>query len=264
MRRSLVMLFALAFISGHAVDVSADKSKKSIQPTQEFADGQVDRVGNVTASRLARAGLKRVTSLKYTIMLRNSDGTESAVDEVDYTFQMGDEFRLIVEADTDLYLYVFHESTDSLRTFLVPDRRDPTGYVPRLVRGKPLTVPRDGYFEVTPPSGIEKLMVFASPEKRAELTTADSFAQPNELSSNQRRILRTQQDQVFQTAMNVIAKRSPKADTKTQNGPRIRLRALSWTPKTDGAKSGRTVIVGSYDKDAKPDLFLTIPLSSKE
>jgi hypothetical protein len=259
MIRYFVTLCVAVLATGYATSAFADENPSN----QPVPRRQVDRDGKVVGEGLSRTGLKRVTSLRYSIILRNADGTESAVDEAKHIFKLGQEFRLVVEADTELFLYVFHESSNGLRSFLVPDRHDSAGYVPRLEPGKPLTIPQDGYFEVTPPLGIERLMVFATPEKRAELTSTEAFTDPTQLTQIQRSKLKDRQDRVFNMAMNVNpAKGRPQR--RKLNGPRIRLRGMSWQPKTKRGHTGKTVVVGSYDDNVKPDLFLTIPLSSRE
>ncbi len=255
MKRQLIAFAAVVLMGGQ---VAAEEKVNAAAKER----GQVDSEGVVRSEGLAKSGLKRVTSLRYSILVRNPDGSESAVDEANHTFNRGDEFRLVVEADTELYLYVFHESVDGLRSFLVPDRHDPAGYVPRLERGKPLTIPQDGYFEVTPPVGIERLMVFASPVKRTELTSSEAFSEPEELSPQKRDELKRQQDRVFNTAMNVDPAKA-KPQRKRASGPRIRLRGMSWRPKARQGETGKTIVVGSYDENDRPDLFLAIPLSSQ-
>jgi hypothetical protein len=262
MYRHVIVSAVLLFASGHALDVSANKTNKTAGTSKKSSVTK-----DVGTSVAKRSELKRVTSLKYTVMKRNADGTETAIDETNYTFRLEDEFRLIVEADANLFVYVFHESIDGHRTFLVPDKYDPNGYVPQLVRGKALRIPRDGYFEVTPPGGVEKLMVFASPHKHPELTTVGAFSTPDELTVQQRQELKAKQDRVFQTAMHVLTDKSkPKsrASSKKKGTRRIRLRGLSWRPKSARARAGKTFVVESDDRKERPDLFLTSPLKSRQ
>lgn len=255
MIRHTIFIAAAALFCGTAAQAIAD------QPAA--ADAPSDRDGRTVSEALAKSGLKQITSLRYSIILRNPDGSETAVDEAKHNFQRGEEFRLVVEADAKLYLYVFHESPDGLRSFLVPDRHDPAGYVPQLEPGKPLTIPQDGYFEVTPPLGVERLMVFATPEKRPELTSTEAFTEPSQLSDEQRRSVKEKQDRVFNTAMNVVPDTIPR-DQRSKGAPRIRLRGMAWQPKTKPGHTGKTVVVGSYDENDKPDLFLAIPLDSRK
>lgn len=263
MYRNVIVPIVLLLASGHAVDVSAKKPNETDQ-----SKSAVPLAGDGALSKSAQLDSKRVTSLKYTVMKRNADGTETAIDESNHTFRLNDEFRLIVEADADLFVYVFHESIDGHRTFLVPDNFDPNGYVPQLVRGTPLRIPRDGYFEVTPPGGVEKLMVFASDQKHPELTTVGAFSAPEDLTDAQRRSLKAKQDRVFQTAMHVLAdkpsvKQNPQTSKDKNQVPRIRLRGLSWQPKSSRARAGKTFIVETDEQHKRPDLFLTIPLKSR-
>jgi len=259
MKQNMITAVAIALVAVGTNFASGEESS----PLDGEIRAQVDRHGKVLSKGLSKAGLKRVTSLRYTVILRNADGGETAIDEQKHTFKMGEEFRLVVEADTDLYLYVFHESADGLRSFLVPDRHDPAGYVPRLERGKPLYIPQDGYFEVTPPMGIERLMVFASPEKRPELTSTEAFTEPTQLSLEERKQLKEQQDRIFHTAMNIDPSQKQRQHRQI-TGSRIRLRGMSWLPKNRRNQTGRTVVAGSYDENQRPDLFLAIPLSSRD
>jgi hypothetical protein len=213
--------------------------------------------------------LANATSLAYKVLLLNADGSESSVDASQTTFQFGQQFRIEIEADSDLYVYVFHEGPDAVRTLLMPDVVD-KGRVPLLKRGQKKVLPDDGtYFEFVPPAGVEKLLVYASPNIRSELTPKEAFENLQEMDKKKMIELKNQQDKVISDA----TKNQP-ADALTSSDlqkvaesneaiPEFRLRGMRWKPETDDAGEGQTVMVGSYDPNVRPDLFVEISLETK-
>ncbi|MGL5094771.1 MAG: DUF4384 domain-containing protein, partial [Planctomycetia bacterium] len=116
----------------------------------------VDKGGKVHG-KLAEIGLENATSLAYNVLVIDKNGVEQSVDEASHVFGVGQRFRISLECDSDVYLYVFHEGPDGARTLLVPDSAD-EGRVPMVQKGSRSVLPDDGsYFEVTPPVGKERL-----------------------------------------------------------------------------------------------------------
>ena len=260
MFRSMVSFAAVAALAMGSTLVHANDVRDSIR-------SDVNHDGSVTGGALAQAGFKKASSVSYKVLVRNADGSETMVDEANHNFNVGDEFRLVVEADTDLFLYVFHEGPTSKRVLMVPDREDPKGFVPKVTRGKQTLIPADGYLKVTPPGGLEKLLVFASPVKKPELAARKAYMDPDLLSGKDRELLKVAQDKVFSSAQKINFEKVARTDisevSKKATGGAFRLRGFSFAP-SKSANQGKTVFVGSYKADAQPELFIPISLKSSE
>lgn len=226
----------------------------------------VDRNGRVHSELAQITGLKNATSINYKILLLQPDGTEKFVDEDEYTFKFGEQFRLQIEADNDMYIYVFHEDPKGNRTVLLPDKYD-EGYVPLVKKGQTTIIPDDGtYFEFVPPAGTERLLVFASPEKQPNLTPEAAFREQD----NQQQIeMKSQQDAVFNAEkkkepMEVVKESDPKKVAQVNQGlPEFRLRGMRWEPPPASKEDGKTVFYGTYD-ERKPSLFVEISMKTNE
>ncbi|MBY0588529.1 DUF4384 domain-containing protein [bacterium] len=244
-------------------------------PPQGFTVRSIIRKGIDDQGRchgdLAKAtGLANATSLAYKVLLLNPDGSESSVDASKTTFRFGQQFRIEIEADSNLYVYVFHEGPDGVRTILLPDTID-KGRIPMVKQGQKKVLPDDGtYFEFVEPAGMEKLLVYASPEPKNDLTPKAAFDGVKDKDKNQKLIeMKSQQDKVIGEA----TKNQPKEAITTPDIqkvvesnevlPEFRLRGLRWQPEAENLTEGKTILVGSYDPKVRPDLFLQISLETK-
>lgn len=223
----------------------------------------IDRNGHVRKdSNLAKlSDVKVATSINYKILLLEPNGKEKNVPD-NFEFKVGQQFRLEVETDSDLYLYVFHEGPDGARTILMPDKYD-NGVVPMAKKGQKKVIPDDGtYFEFVPPAGVEKLLVYASPDKKPELTPEGAFEQRPGDDDKKRIDLKSAQDRIFSNATNVRAKpqKSVKqvAEKPASDDVDIIFRGFDITDD-----EGTTIMAGSTDPRTKPDLFRQILLNSK-
>ncbi|QDU59663.1 hypothetical protein Pan216_04940 [Planctomycetes bacterium Pan216] len=263
-RFAITTLVALGAICLSGLESHADESTPKFT-TRGIIRAGVDKSGRVHGDLAKLTGLKNATSLNYKILLMNRDGTEKVVNEKDHTFTLAEQFRLIIEADSDLYVYVFHEGPDGIRTVLLPDAAD-EGRVPMVKKGSQKVIPDDGtYFEVVPPPGTEKLLVYATPEPRPELTPEEAFEDAD--GTKEEKKLKTTQDKVFESASSKQAKEAKTGNVEElaenlDEMPEFRLRGLRWTPE-ESSDEGKTVLVGSFDENKKPDLFVEIPLNSK-
>ena len=227
----------------------------------------VDRHGVVHGEFAKATGLAKATSLTYKILVLEPNGSERVVDEKT-AFRIGQMFRLRVEADTDVYLYVFHEDPKGKQSILLPDRYD-DGRVPMLRRGEVKDIPDDGtYFEFVAPAGTERLKVFATPEKQPNLTPKEAF--DRKLDSQKEIELKTQRQETFsrddksKQVKTSYAGRDPKElVASVMQEDEYRLRDFRWEPEAD-ENLGKTVFKGSHDKDAKPEIFVDISLTSTE
>lgn len=227
----------------------------------------MDHNGHVHGNFAKQTGLVNASSLSYKILLLDKDKKEKAVNEKDFTFEMGQQFRVQIETDNDMWLYVFHEGPDGTRTILMPDKID-KDYVPMAKRGQPKVLPDDGtYFEFTPPPGKERLLVFASPTPRPELTPKEAFetTRPDKESRKKEIELKSKQDEVLLNTMNKVNKQTT-TDVEqiiaASSVPSFKLRGLRWEPDRFSEQEGHTVLVGSYDEKVKPEVFVSIELKS--
>lgn len=228
----------------------------------------IDSKGRVHGEFAKQTGLKNATSLNYKILILDADGKEKPVNEATQTFKFGQQFRLQIEADSDLYLYVFHEGPDNVRTVLLPDAID-KGQVPQVKRGQSIMLPNDGtYFEFAPPPGQEKLLVFATSDLRPELTPKEAFDSQDKQNKKKLIDLKSKQDEVFlNSKVNAPLKPQTANDLKkmvqaNEQVPEFRLRGVRWEPETENPQEGKTVLVGSYDEKKKPEVFVEIALKT--
>jgi hypothetical protein len=230
----------------------------------------IDDQGRCHGDLAKTTGLANATSLAYKVLLLNPDGTESSVDASKTTFRFGQQFRIEIEADSNLYVYVFHEGPDGVRTILLPDVID-KGRVPMVKQGQKKVLPDDGtYFEFVEPAGTEKLLVYASAEPKSDLTPKAAFEGVKENDKNQKMIeMKSQQDKVIGQATKSQPEKAittpdiQKVVESNEVLPEFRLRGLRWQPETENLAEGKTVLVGSYDPKVRPDLFVQISLETK-
>lgn len=225
----------------------------------------IDDQGRVHGELAEMTGFKTATSLGYKILLLDENGAEQSVDPATTTFQFGQQFRIEIEADSDLYVYVFHEGPDSVRTILMPDAID-KGRVPMVRRGQRKVLPDDGtYFEFAPPGGKEKLLVYAAPERRDELTPKEAFESTDkgkmiELKNEQdRTISQRTKDQTE----SITDPEIEKVAEAIEANPEFRLRGVRWDPKAMNIAEGKSVMVGSLEPGVRPDLYVEIPMETK-
>lgn len=243
---------------------AADDAKPAYSVRSVLRKG-IDDQGRVHGELAEVTGLKTATSLGYKILLLESDGSEKSVDPSAMTFKFGQQFRIEIEADSDLYVYVFHEGPDGVRTILMPDSVD-KGRVPMVRRMQKKVLPDDGtYFEFAKPAGKEKLLVYASPERRDELTPKEAF---ETMDKGKMIELKNEQDKtISQTTKNqseaITSPDIKKVAEMNQSQPEFRLRGMRWDPKVMNIGEGKTVMVGSYDPKVRPDLFVEISLETK-
>lgn len=271
MNRRVFSLFAVgAALAVATPSFAADGQKFT---TRGIIRAGVDNSGRVHGELAKLTGLANATSINYKVLLLEADGKERFVNESDTTFKFGQQFRLAIESDTDLYLYVFHEGPDSVRTILMPDSAD-QGRIPMVKKGQTKIIPDDGtYFEFVPPAGTERVLVYATPEKRPQLTPEEAFSPAKSGGDKKQLELKSKQDKVFGDASNKGPMKTIKAtDIKqvaqsNEELPEFRLRGLRWEPEPEegapAATEGKTVFVGTYEKDKRPDLFVEISLKTQ-
>lgn len=260
---------ALASLLAAVTVGQAEDAAKPAYSVRSIIRKGIDDQGRVHGELADATGLANATSLAYKILLLNDDGSESSVDAGKTTFKFGQQFRIEIEADSDLYVYVFHEGPDGIRTILMPDVID-GGRVPMVKQGQKKVLPDDGtYFEFVPPAGVEKLLVYASPDPKNDLTPKEAFENVPEEGNKNMIELKNQQDKVISDATKsqpTEAITTPDIQKVVQSNealPEFRLRGMRWQPEEESAAEGQTVMVGSYDPKVRPELFVEISLETK-
>lgn len=269
---NLMKKFALAAVVAAPVTAIAEEPARPEYSVRSIIRKGIDDQGRVHGELAEVTGLANATSLAYKILLLNDDGSESTVNAGDTTFKFGQQFRIEIEADSDLYVYVFHEGPDNIRTILMPDVVD-QGRIPMVRRGQKKVLPDDGtYFEFVPPAGVEKLLVYASPERKDALTPKEAFENAEEMDEKKMIELKNEQDKIIsestknQPAEAITAPDIKKVVQSNEGLPQFRLRGMRWQPEQTNAtekKDGQTVMVGSYDPTVRPDLFVEISLETR-
>ncbi|HEX4129534.1 MAG TPA: DUF4384 domain-containing protein [Pirellulales bacterium] len=120
-----------------------------------------------------------VIALEYTVLLRDRNGNESPVDAATHQFNLGDQVRVQITPLNTVYIYIFHEGASGQQVCLLPEG---TEQAPIAQAASMLTLPSDGFFEFSPPTGDEKLIVVATKQPSADLTSLQSavFKKPGE------------------------------------------------------------------------------------
>lgn len=239
----LAAVATIAIVAGGGSLVAQEKVL-----TRGIIRSGIDKDGKVHGDLAKLTGMANATSLSYKILLLGKEGKEQFVDEASYTFKVGQQFRLEIECDSDLYLYVFHEGPDRTRTVLIPDATD-GGRIPMAKKGEKKIVPDDGtYFEFVEPVGTERVLVYATAKKRSDLTPEEAFKDPKSLSPNKQLEMKSTQDGTFAKAK----------EYRTRA-------AFSYRTKKNEANpaEGKIEIVGTKDKSERPELFVEIPLTTK-
>jgi len=111
--------------------------------------------------------------LRFRLMQAGANDAPADVDP-SKEFQTGDRVRFAFESNIDGYLYVAQQGTSGNWTVLFPNP-DINGGRNAVKRFQEYSIPDDGYFEMRPPSGTEKVFVFLS---REPLATLPGFQQP--------------------------------------------------------------------------------------
>lgn len=253
MRRMGTVLIAAAAIVGLAT-----KAEEADVRERGIARQGIANDGTVRGELKNLLKLDKATSIHYTILLTQPDGTAKPVRE-EAGFKIGQQFRVEIEADRDLYIYVFHEGPKGERTILLPDAGD-KGRIPMVKKGQKKVLPDDGtYFEFVPPAGTERLLVYASPTPQPSLTPAEVF------EKDAGKELKSTQDKAFKSASS--------AKSETIEGANIADAAKAFETKPDAVKArganfvintgrGRTVMHAAGQGAKDPDIYREILLKT--
>lgn len=116
----------------------------------------------------------RVIGLEFSVLDVDTNGTKTAVDPEEHSFEVGDSILVSIKPQDDLYVYVFTEGPDGKRACLLPESPD----TPLLVKaGEEVSLPDNGdLFTFEAPAGEEKLVVVALKEPNHDLAFMEQAA----------------------------------------------------------------------------------------
>jgi hypothetical protein len=257
------IVFSMAFLAATVGDDQSAAPQAGSEKVRyrKIIRAGVDKDGKVHGELAQATGLVNATSLGYKVLLKDKDGQWQTVNPANYEFRLGQQFRIELEADTDMYLYVFHEDKSGERSILVPDAHD-GDYVPMVRKGAKKVLPDDNtHFEFVSPVGTDKLIVYGSKEKRPDLLPPEDASEKAILE------LKTRQDQAFEK---VRSKKQVKIDPQQVADAGQVDDVLKFTFRDIGSvvlldeEQGTTVISGSRDPKEKPVAYAEIPLTSKQ
>jgi len=99
-------------------------------------------------------------AIEYKVLLLDKpEGQGVFVDPKTHQFKVGQRFQLTVRPLDKSYIYIYHIGASGKSGFLVPREEEE----PRLLEPKQqIALPEEGYIEVTPPPGNEKVFVIAA------------------------------------------------------------------------------------------------------
>lgn len=229
--------------------------------------------GEVAALPGLTGDAHHVVALEYTVLLRKPDGDEP-VDVNTHNFDVGDQIRVRIKPESDLYIYIFHEGASGERTCLLPDKKE----MPPLAKAQEsLDLPADGsVFEFSPPAGDEKLIVVATEKPSEDLAVmADVvFKKPNEeltkeeqevqkkLKARSQKILKSIRERQAQgTQYRGLFSSDALTKVRQEISKKGATRAVLEEPPHDGETSTFSMSV-SFRENEAPQHFVTIPLKS--
>jgi hypothetical protein len=122
---------------------------------------QTDAGGRVQAEVAAEGGWQSARGFRWQILLEGPDGRYRPA-RADRTFRTGERFRLEIEADSDLWLYVLNRGPDGSEVVLLPVEAEEHL---RIGRGERAVVPPTGQFRFQDPPGTETFRLIAAARK---------------------------------------------------------------------------------------------------
>jgi len=217
--------------------------------------------------------VQHVVALEYAILL-NEGGKETPVADVKtHHFKLGDRIRVKIEPVSGAYLYILHEGASGHRVCLLPAGDEKAPFVKS---GGSISLPEDGYFEFAEPPGSEQLLVVATEKPVSDLAglTNVVFNKPDELLTPQEKEIKNSIKAKVEQRLKSIRERQ--AGTTTYRGLLSDNAMENFTRDVKQSGASETVIeepagkgdgrnftmVASTKSDARPALFVTIPLRS--
>ena len=217
----------------------------------------IGRGGRTKGDLKEKTGFAKAVSIEYTLFLLDGDDRRTLFDPQQEQLRLGQRFQIRVRANSDVYVYVFHEDAAGERSVLLPQRAGAVALVPR---DRAVTLPGpDQQFEVVAPVGEETLILFAYPTPRGELVPEPAY---DGIDAQ----LKAEQDAAFAAAdveQKVTARDMDAAAAELKKG------AASARFRSRGAKivldegAVKTVLAGTPDAEGEPAVLERIRLRSR-
>jgi hypothetical protein len=216
--------------------------------------------------------VEHVVALEYTVLLR-ANGKETPAEPKSHQFSVGDRIRVKIAPVGDAYIYILHEGASGKRVCLLPTSEE---RAPFVKGGSSIVLPDDGYFEFGAPPGSEQLLVVATEKPIADLAALANvvFNKPDDqLTPAEKEVKKSIKAKVEQRLKSILQRQ---ADTTTYRGlttqgaMRDFASGVRQNGATDtvieepphGASRSTFAMVASTRSDARPALYVTIPLRS--
>ena len=214
-----------------------------------------------------------VIALEYAIMLQGAGKETPVADVKTHQFKLGDRIRVRIAPVGSAYIYILHEGTSGQRLCLLPRSDEQPPFVKG---GSSSSLPEDGYFEFGEPPGSEQLLVVATEKPVSDLAGLANvvFNKPDaELTPQEKEIKQGIKAKVEERLKSI---RDRQAEATTYRGLLNDEAMRDFSGKVGQSGATETVIeepaagpsastftmVATVKSDARPALYVTIPLRS--
>ena len=148
--------------------------------SQQVAANNVTAGGNQGTTFAPASFSAGAIGLGYTLYMRDASGDATRADP-SRVFRDGEAIRLVLEANTDGYLYIFHTENAKNPQMIFPDARLGRGtnfiraHVPYEVPSNMETDERLRWFVFDPPSAMERLYIVVTREPLSNIPVGDAL-----------------------------------------------------------------------------------------
>lgn len=218
--------------------------------------------------------VEHVVALEYAVLLLTPDGKKTPVADIKtHQFRLGDRIHVKIQPVGNSYIYILHEGASGHRVCLLPTSEEKPPFVKA---GESVVLPDDGCFEFAEPPGNEQLLVVATEKPVSDLAALANvvFNKPDDQLTPQEKEIKNSIRAKVQERLKSIRDQQAGAttyrgllnDDAMQDFSRgVQQRGASETviEEPAGGKTGSTfAMVASTKSEARPTLFVTIPLRS--
>jgi hypothetical protein len=218
--------------------------------------------------------VKKVIALQYKVLL-SENGNETPVDPKTHEFRLGDKVRVLVQPLNDYYVYIFSIGASGKWGFLLPQNEEEP---PLAKANQPVALPNDGFFQFTPPPGVEQLFVVATekPVADREVLARVLTKKPGEPDTPEEKAVRDSLKATVKEALKSISERGKEVSEKTvmwrgvttdkaraQLIKDVRERGVTEGTIEEPTPDGTTAMYLSMKDVGQARLLVSIPLKSK-
>jgi hypothetical protein len=271
--RGVCLIVALAFgLAGLSVRAAEEEESTFRDLVRKYAK---DGDGKTLAKKIGFSkDVEHVVALEYSILLLTADGKKTPVADIKtHQFRLGDRIHVKIQPVGSSFIYILHEGASGHRVCLLPTSEEKPPFVKA---GDSLVLPDDGCFEFAEPPGNEQLLVVATEKPVSDLAGLANvvFNKPDDQLTPQEKEIKSSIRAKVQERLKSI--RDQQAGTTTYRGllsddamqeftRDVQQRGATDTVIEEPAagKTGSTfAMVASTKSEARPTLFVTIPLRS--